>query len=581
MGAGGAAGISVTGTGGGAVGGDGAIGGSAIGGGAGGTVVVPPDPCIGATDARLVLASQRKLLLTSREIINMVIALVGSTEALMLLDSGIFQVTADVDRWFPPATSETGRSIPDEFTMRPYTNLADHVAKYVFDNFALVTGCASPETYACAKAFLVDFAARAYRRPLDTEEQAALRARYDGARNTDTVEGATRTTVAAILVAQQFLYRSEMGDATRPSLSPAGIPLTPYELASALSFFLTDGPPDQLLLNEAGAGTLTTATLGAHVDRLLATPGARVWLATVMEIFFSLNQLPLQISSIDPTQTPEISSALLADMQTEARKFIDFTLWNGNLTDLLTSRTTFLNTTLATVIYKVPIPVAATATNFVQTTLPVDQRSGLLTSAGFITTTAGSGRTTRVVVRGHHVRAVTTGFIIPPPPDALAPAEIAALRMFDAQTAQEQVAYRASIPVCQSCHVHIDGYGLPLETYDNIGRYRIIDDKGQPVDAHATLPPELGGGQVTNAIELARALATSPAFTNLMAWAMLQYAMVDYSAPVELPDANRGTAGCAVADLVIRFLNNRTRTFSALVREAVLSPAFSLRQPAQ
>jgi hypothetical protein len=153
--------------------------------------------------------------------------------------------------------------------------------------------------------------------------------------------------------------------------------------------------------------------------------------------------------------------------------------------------------------------------------------------------------------------------------------------MFDAQTAQEQVAYRASIPVCQSCHVHIDGYGLPLENYDNIGRYRTIDDKGQPVDAHATLPPELGGGQVANAIELARALATSPAFTNLMAWAMLQYAMVDYSAPVELPDANRGTAGCAVADVVTRFQNNRARTFSALVREVVLSPAFSLRRPAQ
>ena len=79
-------------------------------------------------------------------------------------------------------------------------------------------------------------------------------------------------------------------------------------------------------------------------------------------------------------------------MGIEARKFLDNALWNGNLTDLLLSRTAFLNTSLAANIYEVPVPAGATATSFVQTTLPADQRSGLLTNAAFLTARARSGR---------------------------------------------------------------------------------------------------------------------------------------------------------------------------------------------
>ena len=51
------------------------------------------------------------------------------------------------------------------------------------------------------------------------------------------------------------------------------VTLTPFEKASALSYFLTDGPPDAELLAAARAGALeTTAQLEAHTRRLLAKP---------------------------------------------------------------------------------------------------------------------------------------------------------------------------------------------------------------------------------------------------------------------------------------------------------------------
>lgn len=533
----------------------------------------PPEPCLGESDPRVVVAPQRTVLLTSTELINMIRALVGDTEARAIIDNQIFVVTSDLTRRFPPARTEQIKQIVDSSSMQPFTDVARHAARYVFDNFAVATGCATV-TDACVNSYLDAFAEKAYRRPLDAQEQSDLDARYEAARSAGTPQDATRDVVTAILVAPAFLYRSEMGDASNPSLAPPGLPLTPYELASALSFFLTDGPPDQPLLDDARAGTLS-ATLAAHADRLLATPAARAWLTTLVETLYFLNQLPAVV--IDTAPFPEVNPKLLADMQTEAHLFLDDTLWNGSLADLLLSRTTYLNANLATNIYQVPVPPGATATNFVRTTLPADRRSGILTNAGAITTRA---RATGVnlTARALGVNSWMFSRDIPPIPEALFDGESRAWGLLASQTAQQQVAYRASMPACASCHVHFDPYGVALDSYDVIGRFRTVGDLGKPVDAHATVAPELGGVTVASAIELASVIARSPAFTNGMAKHMLEYGLVDFY--LDLPDPAAGVPGCAVADVARRFEAGRAKTFPTLMRAVALSPAFSLRRPA-
>ena len=141
----------------------------------------------------------------------------------------------------------------------------------MFDHFATLTTCAAPATDSCATSYLTTFAERAYRRPLEDLELSDLYARYTSARISASVENSVRQVVEAILIAPPFLYRYELGDSTRASSAPPGAPLKPYELASAISFFVTDGPPDQPLLDAARAGTLTPETVGPQVERLLLT----------------------------------------------------------------------------------------------------------------------------------------------------------------------------------------------------------------------------------------------------------------------------------------------------------------------
>src|SRR4029079_14848465 len=127
--------------------------------------------------------------------------------------------------------------------------------------------------------------------------------------------------------------------------------------------------------------------------------------------------------------------------------FLDDTLWNGKLTDLLSSREKFLNATLATVLYKVPVPPGATATTFVPATLPMDQRSGLLTNAGFLTTRSRSSGID-LVTRGLGINGMLLARVVPAPSadPAATNAELAAARLLDSQTVQQQVAYRAARP---------------------------------------------------------------------------------------------------------------------------------------
>jgi hypothetical protein len=516
-------------------------------------------------------------------VVNTVRYLIDDTEAQALVASGMFAVTSDRDRRFPPAVS-VNPTIDDSGSFQELNALADHVGSYVAENFATVTGCATA-TDACATAYLGNLATRAYRRPLTADEQSRFTALYaklrasqivNGYEVTFTVEEATNYAVEALLSSPQMLWRWELGDPAMASTAPAGIPLTDAELATHLAFFLTDQPPDAVLLAAANAGTLR-ANLSAQVDRLLATSAARDWLRTIVEVQFRINQLPNARFSVDPAQFPVFTPTLVADMDTEARLFLDNALWNGNLTDLLTSRTTFLNANLASNIYAVPVPAGATATNFVQTTLPSEQRSGLLTNAAVLTSLARLDGHGLVVPRGRFVTMAMLCIPPPPPPDTIPP-DIGPTPI-GAQTSQQQVATRAAVPLCNSCHSVFDPYGLALDYYDNIGRYRTIDDLGQPVDGHTTLPAAAGGGMVDNAIDLARALAASPAFTNCMAGTILQYAMVDFSAPVEVPLPPQ-QAGCAAADVVQRYQGASGKTFTDLVRATAAAPAFVLRRVA-
>jgi hypothetical protein len=117
-----------------------------------------------------------------------------------------------------------------------------------------------------ARKVIREFATRAFRRPITATEEAALVAVFEkSARGGASFRDAVKDALQVVLVSPQFLFLIEN------SKTPAAEPLDEFELASKLSYFLWNGPPDATTLKLAAAGQLRN-TLAAEVDRLIADP---------------------------------------------------------------------------------------------------------------------------------------------------------------------------------------------------------------------------------------------------------------------------------------------------------------------
>ncbi|MDG1891744.1 MAG: DUF1592 domain-containing protein, partial [Verrucomicrobiota bacterium] len=108
-----------------------------------------------------------------------------------------------------------------------------------------------------------EFAERAFRRPLSSAEGAFLMGVYEDAfGRTGDFQQSVRDTLLVILTSPQFLFIIE------ESKGPESEELTPHELASKLSFFLWNAPPDARLLALASEGRLA-GMLDSELERMI------------------------------------------------------------------------------------------------------------------------------------------------------------------------------------------------------------------------------------------------------------------------------------------------------------------------
>ena len=119
---------------------------------------------------------------------------------------------------------------------------------------------------------VVALADRAFRRPLSSNEASELRALYRKLRSEEIPhDEAIRLVLARVLVSPAFLYRVE---SRRPEQKPA--PVSDWELASRLSYFLWSSLPDDELRAVAAAGRLHRPdVLAAQARRMAADPRVR------------------------------------------------------------------------------------------------------------------------------------------------------------------------------------------------------------------------------------------------------------------------------------------------------------------
>jgi hypothetical protein len=128
--------------------------------------------------------------------------------------------------------------------------------------------------------------------------------------------------------------------------------------------------------------------------------------------------------------------------------------------------------------------------------------------------------------------------------------------------------YRAMTSPCSGCHRNFDAYGLALDTYDSIGRFRSTDPEGRAIDPTVTLPPLFGKQTATDTVDMQQKIAANPGFAACFSKNMLNWSLAEGS--------QLTPTSCAVQSIATAF-NQSDRSLSALLRGIATSTAFTNR----
>lgn len=533
-------------------------GASGVGGMSGGGSGMKPGDMMEGCSGWDVAMPKRLIRLSFNQLAISLVPLFGQEFATKIVTDN--DIKDPTERTFPPLGDTAEGSSYIDSKWQTADAIAKAAADHAFANFATFSGCGAAPTAECAKGFLASLAEKAFRRPLTEAQKTSLLQVYDEVvAKGGAIPEAAQYTVHAIFESPHFLYRTEFG----ADLVNEG-PLNAYELASQLSYFVTDGPPDAQLLAAAAMNQLgTPEQIAPHVDRMLATPQAKENLHAGMMASLGISKLFGIV--IDPMKVPEFNSGVAASMFHDTELFVRDVLWNGGkVPELVTSRKAFVNAQLAP-LYGVAVPATLDADGFGLVELPAN-RAGILTNLGFLTSRSRPDAQS-VVGRGLSVNDTILCQQNPSFPEALAD-QIEELNSAQSdKTERERADYRSSTAPCSACHQSFDPFGISLENFDTIGRYRTVDEQMRPINAAVALPPSAGGTMIQDAVGMGQALATTGVFSSCVATKLLTYAL-----------AETGVNGNSCASKVVaeRF-KNTDQSFAALVREVAISKTITQR----
>ena len=324
---------------------------------------------------------------------------------------------------------------------------------------------------------VVDFANKAYRRPLTFAEKEELRALYATLREQDlSHHEAFRHTFARVFVAPAFLYKLE-----QPRTDKESTPVSDWELATRLSYFLWSSAPDEELWEHAAAGKLRDANViiqqtermlrDSRVERL-AREFAIAWLQ--LYDFESLDEKSQR-------HFPEFAELREPMLQEAILFFGDLFRNDRSVLGVFEADHTYLNEPLAKH-YGIP-GVSGPELRRVDGVRKYT-RGGILTMAATLSRQSGASRTSPIL-RGNWISEVLLGEKLPNPPKGVPP--LPEEESSETLTVRQLVEKHTSDPRCANCHSRIDGFGFALETFDAIGRARTRDTGGRKVDTHAIL----------------------------------------------------------------------------------------------
>lgn len=428
----------------------------------------------------------------------------------------------DTVRWFVPNHVES--------QAEQWFTVADKVGDLI-ETDATLRGAVSddaclgvaPVTDACWKKALPGFLRRALRRPATEAEVAKFATPLAGK---DAAAG-MHELMLRVLMAPDFVFHIEEGGI---EADDARVRLTQYEIASRISYGVLGSLPDPALAQAADNGELATLEqIRAHVKRLMETPAARekvtnfflAWMdirATAKPdpvLYERWAKLPGDVTEADPALRADVVDFIKAVVLNEG----------ATLTTLMTKKASYTKNDMLQALYGASGPVTQGEA------YETPEHAGLALRAAFLVSPTIN---THPILRGvRFLRGILCEDLPTPEPSVIAmrddvPADPLTMPNF------ELTNIRTGAESCMTCHSKINPVGFVLENYDPLGRVRTeqpyLEPAGADVRTRATHP--LPGAQdikmksltgtIANGVELAEAVAKSPATSDCMGTNLIQ-----------------------------------------------------------
>lgn len=381
-------------------------------------------------------------------------------------------------------------------------------------------------------AIRVQFEVSMRRSPSEDELSSLLRlARATEADGSRAV--ALQTVLAAVLLKPDAVYRYEIGRGVPDKFGR--VMLAPYELMHAVAYALTDHAPDAGLRRAVAEGRFANRSdVQREVERMLGS--SDVVMPRLLRFFQEYFEYPRATDVFKDARPMGLSQAVYRIEDADA--FVRWILRDDRdvLKRLLTEDRYFMGTD---VLPNVPNHVRRFSSylfadygfqkeitwssewKIKPTPPPVGKRAGILTHPAWLLAFSDNEKN-QAIQRGRWIRIKLLGGTVPDTPigvDAKLPTD-------PELTLREKMERVTHADYCWRCHQRMDPLGLPLEQFDDFGRWR-ESENGRPVNTSGEIrigDPALDGA-VQDPIEMMQRFARSERVEQVFVRHVFRYFM--------------------------------------------------------
>jgi len=328
---------------------------------------------------------------------------------------------------------------------------------------------------AYANEVIEKFMERAFRRTLNDSELDRYITFWKNIRSDfDSFEDGVKEVLIAILCSPNFIYLNQ------PMKLNSGEYDDEYYLASQLSYFLWNSPPDDKLIELASKGKLYR-NLPSQIDRMIKNSKIENLINGFSYEWLRLDRH--KNMDVNVQEYEDYTRFVKEDMFSETYEFVKHILINDlSIMNFIDSDFAMLNQNLAE-FYGLN---GVEGNEFRAVKLNKNQNRGGLLSQGSFLTGHSDGTQPHAIKRAVWLKEKILGDHPPPPPPNV-PELDSETPGFEKLTLKEQLFLHRNKVSCMGCHKKIDPYGVIFENYDATGRYQLTM-KGKPIDSKSVLP---------------------------------------------------------------------------------------------